>query len=122
MTYQIALAGEDVEFPCAGSQTILDAALQVGIELPYACRQGVCGNCIGSVTSGSVSGLEGAAITNDLCGPGQVLLCQSVPTDHVVIRPRSWRRAEKTGRKALAVKVYKNTMAAPDVTVLQLRL
>ncbi|WP_291024928.1 2Fe-2S iron-sulfur cluster-binding protein, partial [Hydrogenophaga sp.] len=45
MTHQIHIAGTDVSFPCEPADTVLDAALKAGIEMPYSCRKGVCGNC-----------------------------------------------------------------------------
>jgi NAD(P)H-flavin reductase/ferredoxin len=122
MAFRISLAGADVSFACDDSQTILDAALNAGIELPYACRKGICGNCAGQVSSASVKGRGGVAVSNEFCNPDQVLYCRSVPTADLEIAPISWRRTETLGRKSLTVKVHKNQLAAPDVSVLQLRL
>jgi ferredoxin len=38
--------------PCDAGQTVLDAALKAGIEMPYSCRKGVCGNCAGGIARG----------------------------------------------------------------------
>ena len=42
MNHQIHIHGSDIAFPCAPGQSVLDAALQAGIELPYSCRKGSC--------------------------------------------------------------------------------
>ncbi|MEO1131409.1 MAG: 2Fe-2S iron-sulfur cluster-binding protein, partial [Cyanobacteria bacterium J06639_1] len=41
------------------SQTILDAALAAGLDLPFSCSAGVCTTCAGRVTSGQVEQSEG---------------------------------------------------------------
>lgn len=122
MAFRISIADHDAAFDCGASQSILDAASAAGIDLPHACRSGLCGNCAGHIERGSVTGVAGAAVSSDLCEPGQVLFCTTTPTSDLSIRPRNWRRADASGRKALTAKVYRNTLAAPDVSVLQLRL
>lgn len=67
-------------------QTILDAALENGIELPYSCKGGVCSTCRcrkvkGDVDMDAVFALEDYEIER-----GFVLACQSFPvTDEVVL-------------------------------------
>ena len=36
------------------SDYILDAGLAAGLELPYTCRSGICGACVGRVAAGAV--------------------------------------------------------------------
>ena len=49
MTFDIRISGTEVHFACEPGQNLLDAALKAGIEMPYSCRKGVCGNCAGGV-------------------------------------------------------------------------
>ncbi|WP_439519761.1 2Fe-2S iron-sulfur cluster-binding protein [Hydrogenophaga sp.] len=122
MNHSIAIEATEVTFDNPPGQSLLDAALRAGIELPYSCRKGVCGSCVGSIASGEVRGLNGAAIRNDTCGPDQVLYCLCEPTTDVVLQPASWKRVDPSARKTLTAKVYSNQLAAPDVSVLRLRL
>ncbi|HZX85027.1 MAG TPA: 2Fe-2S iron-sulfur cluster-binding protein [Reyranella sp.] len=122
MSHRIAIEGTDVAFECDAGQSLLDAALKSGIELPYSCRKGACGNCAGELAAGEVSGVGGAAIRNETCTPAQVLYCVCAPTTDVVLRPISWKRLDPSARKTFVAKVYTNEMAAPDVSVLRLRL
>ena len=117
MTHQIQIAGTDVRFACAADQNVLDAALQAGIEMPYSCRKGVCGNCAGGVPSGDVQ-----CPPSDVAPAGQRLLCQCVPLSDLVIEPGAWHRIDPSARKTYAVKVHRNTLAADDVSILALRL
>jgi CDP-4-dehydro-6-deoxyglucose reductase/terephthalate 1,2-dioxygenase reductase component len=122
MSHAVAIEATEVAFECAPGQSVLDAALQAGIELPYSCRKGVCGSCVGSIASGEIKGVNGAAIINDTCGPGQVLYCMCEPVSDVSLRPVSWKRLDPSARKTFTAKVYSNQLAAPDVSVLKLRL
>jgi NAD(P)H-flavin reductase/ferredoxin len=117
MAFHIRIAGTDVRFPCAAGQNILDAALAAGIEMPYSCRKGVCGNCAGGVAAGEVQ-----SPTSEAQPAGQHLYCQCLPRSDVEIVPQAWHRFDPHSRKTFTAKVFRNTLAAPDVSVLQLRL
>ena len=117
MAFDIRIAGTDVHFPCTAGQNILDAALQAGIEMPYSCRKGVCGNCAGSVTAGEVQ-----SPASEARPAGQHLYCQCLPQTDVEIAPDAWHRFDPKARKTYAVKVFRNFMVANDVSLLQLRL
>lgn len=118
MTFDIHIAGTDVRFPCEAGQNILDAALKCGIEMPYSCRKGVCGNCAGQVASGEVT----CPPVGEATAPGHFLFCQCVPRSDLRIVPEAWHRVDPDARKTFTVKVFRNTQAAPDVNVLHLRL
>jgi ring-1,2-phenylacetyl-CoA epoxidase subunit PaaE len=66
--------------------TILDAALKNGVDLPYACKGGMCCTCKAKLTNGEVMmdvhwGLEEEEIEQ-----GYILTCQSHPkTEKVVV-------------------------------------
>lgn len=85
---QLKLDGRSMEFdlPMQSDLSILDAALQQGADLPYACKGGVCCTCKARLLEGKVSmdvhwGLEEEEISQ-----GYILTCQSHPeTDRVSI-------------------------------------
>lgn len=122
MTHRIAIENSDITFDCDSGQSVLDAALHAGIELPYSCRKGVCGSCAGSITAGEVSGVNAGAVRNDTCSADQVLYCLCAPTNDLVLRPMSWKRLDPSARKTFTAKVYSNELAAPDISLLRLRL
>jgi CDP-4-dehydro-6-deoxyglucose reductase/terephthalate 1,2-dioxygenase reductase component len=117
MAFDIRIAGTDVHFPCAPDQNLLDAALRAGIEMPYSCRKGVCGNCAGGVVAGEVSSPPSEARP-----AGAHLFCQCTPRSDLEIAPEAWHRYDPAARKTFTAKVFRNTPAADDVSVLQLRL
>jgi ring-1,2-phenylacetyl-CoA epoxidase subunit PaaE len=67
-------------------ESILDAALKSGADLPYACKGGVCCTCRAKVTEGEVEMEVNYALEHDEVEKGFVLTCQSHPrTERVVI-------------------------------------
>ncbi len=63
-----------------GSVALLDAAMQEGIELPYACKAGVCSTCRAKVVEGEVDMDANFALEDYEVARGYVLTCQSYPT------------------------------------------
>lgn len=51
-TMCINRGNESCTFPCAGRQTVLDAALSKGIRIEFACKGGGCGLCKIKVETG----------------------------------------------------------------------
>lgn len=121
MTHQIRIAGTDIAYDCEPGQNLIDAALRANIELPYSCRKGVCGNCAGRVARGEVVA-TGGSLRNATCGDDQVLFCRATAATDVVLEPQDWRHIDPHARKPVVAKVYRNQLAAPDVSILQLRL
>ncbi|MES2701930.1 MAG: 1,2-phenylacetyl-CoA epoxidase subunit PaaE [Bacteroidota bacterium] len=75
----------DMEVPFNG-ESILDAALKKGADLPYACKGGVCCTCRAKVTEGEVEMEVNYALEHDEIEKGFVLTCQSHPrTERVII-------------------------------------
>ena len=67
-------------------ESILDAALRVRPDPPFACAGGVCGTCRARVLSGSVSMTQNYALEPEELDRGYVLTCQSHPTsDRVTV-------------------------------------
>lgn len=60
--------------------SLLDAALRQGVDLPYACKGGVCATCICKVKSGHVEMATNYSLEADQVEDGYVLSCQAVPT------------------------------------------
>lgn len=87
-TFAITVAGVDAPLSCRDDQTILDAALISDLPLPYQCRSGECGNCIATVTAGSVHEMPGAdpAVFGDRDRQlGRILTCNSLPATDLTI-------------------------------------
>ncbi|HVC42044.1 MAG TPA: 1,2-phenylacetyl-CoA epoxidase subunit PaaE [Candidatus Saccharimonadales bacterium] len=68
-----------------GGERILDAALRVRSDAPYACKGGVCGTCRAKLISGSVEMDQHFALEQREIDAGFVLACQSHPTAPKVV-------------------------------------
>lgn len=66
--------------------TILDAALEAGVDVPFACKGAVCCTCRAKVLEGKVKMDANFALTDKEVEQGYILTCQSHPlTDRVVV-------------------------------------
>jgi ring-1,2-phenylacetyl-CoA epoxidase subunit PaaE len=63
-----------------GDASILEAARRAGLDVPYACKAGVCSTCKGRLLEGSVRMDRNFALTAAEVEAGFVLCCQSHPT------------------------------------------
>jgi ring-1,2-phenylacetyl-CoA epoxidase subunit PaaE len=67
-------------------ERVLDAALRVRPELPYACKGGVCSTCRARLVDGKVQMARNYALQPDELAAGYVLTCQSSPiTDTLTV-------------------------------------
>jgi ferredoxin-NADP reductase len=60
-------------------QSILAAALEDKIPLPYSCKTGTCGKCTAKLSSGQVKMINNYSLRQSDLNAGMVLLCQSYP-------------------------------------------
>jgi ring-1,2-phenylacetyl-CoA epoxidase subunit PaaE len=82
----ILLDGRASTFAMRRDERVLDAALRVRGELPYACKGGVCSTCRAKLVEGEVRMARNFALEPDELAAGYVLTCQSSPlTDRVVV-------------------------------------
>lgn len=65
-------------------ETILNAALRVRSDVPFACAGGVCGTCRAKLVAGTVEMDENYALEPEELERGYVLTCQSHPTSDAV--------------------------------------
>jgi ring-1,2-phenylacetyl-CoA epoxidase subunit PaaE len=81
----IRLDGRTFAFDLAyNGASILDAALQNGADLPYACKGGVCCTCRAKLLEGEVKMDVNYALEEEEVQQGFVLTCQSHPTTEKV--------------------------------------
>lgn len=66
-------------------ESILDAAYKSGMDVPFACKGGVCCTCKAKVLEGSVRMDVNYALEPDEVANGYILTCQSHPTSKKVV-------------------------------------
>lgn len=80
-SYEIRLNFKEQEYKLyvAADKTILQAALDSGIHLPYSCKGGVCASCAGVCKSGSVHMTVNDVLTDNDLKQGWILTCTGYP-------------------------------------------
>jgi len=78
--------GQEHKISVSPGRTILETALDKGIDLPYSCQSGLCTACRGKALSGQVRLDEEEGLSQSERAEGYVLTCVGHPlTDDVVI-------------------------------------
>ncbi|WP_439582234.1 2Fe-2S iron-sulfur cluster-binding protein [Dyadobacter bucti] len=88
ITREITLFYEGAEYklPVKPHETVLEAALNMDIDLPYSCQAGMCTACLGRCVSGKVHLDEEDALSQAELDEGFILTCVSHPmSDDVII-------------------------------------
>jgi ring-1,2-phenylacetyl-CoA epoxidase subunit PaaE len=85
-TVTIKYDGHEYKVSVKPNDTILNSALDQGIDLPYSCQSGLCTACRGKALSGQVKLDEEEGLSKSERDEGYVLTCVGHPlTDDVVI-------------------------------------
>jgi ring-1,2-phenylacetyl-CoA epoxidase subunit PaaE len=81
----VRLDGLSFDFDLAyAGQSVLDAALAEGADLPFACKGGVCCTCRAKLVRGEVSMDANYALERDELEAGYILTCQAHPRSAAV--------------------------------------
>jgi len=86
--YKVTYLGDEgYEFQVADNQTLLEAALKAGLDLPYNCRLATCGTCKCRLVEGEVhyGDADIYALTEEEQAAGFILPCQARPKSDLII-------------------------------------
>jgi ferredoxin len=84
-SYQVKInhQGTTQTISVQSEKTILQAALDAGIELPYSCTAGVCTTCAAKLIEGEVEQNDGMGLSPELQAEGYALLCVAYPRSDI---------------------------------------
>ena len=105
-------------------QSVLDAALEAGMNLPHSCKSGHCTSCRAQLLGGRIHYPNGwpAGLTQAEHAAGRVLLCQARAASDLVIETRRIARATEVEIRRLPCRIERRVLLAADVLQLFLRL
>ncbi|HQT76863.1 MAG TPA: phenylacetate-CoA oxygenase/reductase subunit PaaK [Rhodopila sp.] len=81
----VVVEGKRREVPVAEGEAILDAALRAGIDLPFACKGGMCCTCRAKLVEGAARMEVNYSLEPWELQQGFVLTCQAKPTTARVV-------------------------------------
>lgn len=85
-TIKLRYEREEYELEVGPHQSVLEAALEQDIDLPYSCQAGMCTACMGKCLSGKIKMDDDESLTKAEIEAGYILTCVSHPlTDDVII-------------------------------------
>jgi ring-1,2-phenylacetyl-CoA epoxidase subunit PaaE len=76
----ILVDDEETTFEMSQKQTVLEAALKQGLDVPYSCQGGICSSCICRITEGAAEMKKNQILTDAEVAEGLTLACQAYPT------------------------------------------
>ncbi len=122
MSFKVQVEPSHHEFTAESEETVLDAALRQGISLPYGCRNGRCGTCVGRLLSGEVAYPSGNTEALAEAGADACLICQAVPLSDLSVEVREVDTTDEIEIKTLPCRVVAIDHLAHDVIRLFLKL
>ncbi len=124
MSYRVSLRPSGHTLTVNEGESILDAALRQGLMIPYSCRGGSCGSCIGRVLEGRVSYPQGSpppALSQEDLAASRALFCLARPETDLVIEVREVRQASDLPPRKLPCRVARIEQLSHDVRRLYLK-
>ncbi len=89
-TYQVRLINKkeelDTTIEVDEETTILEAANDAGLDLPFSCSAGSCSSCVGKVTEGEINQDDQNFLDDEQTDKGFALLCVTYPRSNCTIK------------------------------------
>lgn len=85
-TVNLEFNGNQYQLEVIKGKTILDSALDAGVELPYSCQTGSCNTCIAKVLEGRLKMVGLNLDRKDLLHDEYLLCCSHPLTDDVFVK------------------------------------
>lgn len=124
MSHQVTIQNSGHTFKVRPSQTVLQAAIEADIHIPYGCRNGACGSCKAKLVSGKVmhDDYQASAMSDAELAAGNTLLCCARPLEDIIVECREVGGLTGLKPRILPARVAKKEQLSHDVIALYLQL
>ena len=124
MNARVSLANSDRSFSVLPDQSVLDAALGAGINLPHSCKGGNCGSCRARLIAGKITYPNGPplGLSDAQVAAGFVLLCHARAQGDLLLESIEVKTADEAISKRLPGRIERTERLAHDVMAVFLRL
>lgn len=125
MGFQVIVQPSGQRFQADPDETLLEAGLRQGLDLPHSCRDGICGACRGKILSGRVD--HGRAPVQTLSSAdrqkGFALFCCALPRSDLCLSSReSLPEDPFIPARTFPARIHRLTRVAPEVMIVELQL
>ncbi len=123
MAYRITFSPSGRQILVDPGETILEAALRVGVAVDYHCANGTCGDCRAQIVEGEV----GLCLHHDYTFKGadklkpMLLMCRTQPASDMVIEASEATSSEDIPLQKIRTIVTRVEHIHTDITILHLR-
>jgi CDP-4-dehydro-6-deoxyglucose reductase, E3 len=124
MAHTVTLQPSGHTYAAPDDVTLLQAALDAGLTLPYGCRNGACGSCKGKVHEGQVDhgAAQDHALTPEDRANGMTLPCCARALTDVVLEVHEVSSQNDIPVKTMPCRVQELRKVADDVMVMTIKL
>ena len=77
VTLQNCHLGQETTLDVSEDSSILDAAKEIGLNLPMPCRTGTCDACVGKLITGALDQADQSLLDDAEIAEGYALLCRA---------------------------------------------
>jgi len=123
-SHKVQIQPSGREFTVAPGQSVLGAALDAGLTLPHACKDGACGTCKGRILSGQVrhGPHAAAALSGTEEAAGLALLCVAQALTDLVVEVRVPESLDGVVARKMPARIERIEHPAPGVARVFLKL
>jgi CDP-4-dehydro-6-deoxyglucose reductase, E3 len=121
---RVSLSKSDRSFSVAPDQSVLDAALNAGLNLPHSCKGGNCGACRARLLGGEITYPNGRplGLSDAEVGEGFILLCQARARNDLTVETFELSNSDEAIIKRLPGRIERADVLSHDVLAVFLRL
>ncbi|MCU0971188.1 MAG: 2Fe-2S iron-sulfur cluster-binding protein [Gammaproteobacteria bacterium] len=122
MSYRVVVLSSGQRFEIQEKETLLDAGLRAGLNLPHNCNNGTCGGCRVRIVSGDVGHIpHDFRFSDGERDAGWVLPCRATAQSDLEIEARLLGSAADVPLQHIGAKVAHIEVLQPDVVEITVR-